>query len=176
MVGWRTQPRKREYRRANDLDRNRLIQMGVVQFRGSLKEEAGMPDDYAEVSAISFGPFRLLPRARLLEKDGVPVHIGGRALDVLILLVGRPGEVVNKRELVEHVWTDVSVDEACLRFHVNGLRKALGDGASGARYVVNVRGAAIVLLRRLRGLPLCAARPQSTATQALIPCPLRSVG
>ena len=175
MVGWRTQLRKREYRRANDLDRNRLIQMGVVQFRGSLKEEAGMPDDYAEVSAISFGPYRLLPRARLLEKDGVPVHIGGRALDVLILLAGRPGEVVNKRELVEHVWTDVSVDEACLRFHVNGLRKALGDGASGARYVVNVSGrgycfvAPIARAASLRGEPSINC---NSSTHSL-PAPLR---
>jgi DNA-binding winged helix-turn-helix (wHTH) protein len=38
---------------------------------------------------------------RLLERDGVPVRIGGRALDILIVLAERPGEVVTKRELIE---------------------------------------------------------------------------
>jgi DNA-binding winged helix-turn-helix (wHTH) protein len=93
-----------------------------------------VPDDSTEESAISFGLFRLLPKARLLEKDGVPVHSGARAFDILTLLAGRPGEVVNKRELVERVWADAKVDEGSLRFHVSALRKALGDGVLGARY------------------------------------------
>lgn len=93
-----------------------------------------------EESVISFGPFRLFPNARLLEKDGVPVHIGGRALDILIFLTQRPGAVVSKKELVERVWADVIVDEGSLRLQVSALRKALGDGAEGARYVVNVPG------------------------------------
>jgi DNA-binding response OmpR family regulator len=50
-----------------------------------------------EKGAISFGPFRLLPTERLLEKEGIPVHVGGRALDILIFLVERAGEVVSKK-------------------------------------------------------------------------------
>jgi predicted ATPase/DNA-binding winged helix-turn-helix (wHTH) protein len=91
-------------------------------------------------AAISFGPFRLLPKARLLEKDGVAQHIGGRALDILILLAERAGEVVSKRELVDKVWADVTVDEGSLRFHVTALRKVLGDNAADARYVLNIPG------------------------------------
>jgi predicted ATPase len=75
-----------------------------------------------------------------LEKDGVPLHVGGRALDILIVLAERPGEVVDKRELVKTVWADVNVDEGSLRFHITALRKALGDGGVGSRYVVNVPG------------------------------------
>ena len=106
-----------------------------------LKEETErVPRDRTEETAISFGPFRLLPKARLLEKDGAPVHIGGRALDILIFLAERPGDIINKRELVDRVWADVNVDEGSLRFHITALRKALGDGAAGARYVVNVPG------------------------------------
>jgi predicted ATPase/DNA-binding winged helix-turn-helix (wHTH) protein len=93
-----------------------------------------------EEGAVSFGPFRLFPAERLLEKDGAALHLGGRALDILILLVERAGEVVSKRELVARVWADVTVDEGSLRFHVAALRKALGDGQSGARYVTNVPG------------------------------------
>ena len=75
---------------------------------------------------------------RLLEKDGVPVRIGGRALDILILLVERPGKVVDKRELLAKVWADVTVVEGSLRLHARALRKALGDEVAGARYVKNV--------------------------------------
>ncbi|EJN10548.1 putative ATPase [Bradyrhizobium sp. YR681] len=75
-----------------------------------------------------------------MEKEGSPLHVGGRALDILIFLAERPGEVVDKRELVKRIWADVNVDEGSLRFHVAALRKALGDTGKSARYVVNVPG------------------------------------
>jgi predicted ATPase/DNA-binding winged helix-turn-helix (wHTH) protein len=90
--------------------------------------------------AVSFGPFRLIAAERLLERRGAPLHLGARALDVLIVLVGRAGEVVTRKELMSRVWPDVTVDESSLRVHVAGLRKALGDGSAGARYVTNVPG------------------------------------
>jgi len=119
---------------------------------------------HTDDSATSFGPFRLLPKARLLEKNGLPVHIGGRALDILILLAERPGEVIDKRELVEHVWSDVNVDEGSLRFHVTALRKALGTTA--ARYVVNVPG---------RGYCFTAPVAPSAAPSAPGPAGVRSL-
>src|ERR1700733_6860800 len=90
--------------------------------------------------AFSFGPFRLFAAERLLEKDGIPVHLGGRALDILIFLVERAGEVVSKKDLVDRVWADVTVDEGSLRTHMAALRKALGDGQSAGRYITNVPG------------------------------------
>lgn len=99
-----------------------------------------MPPDNPAQPAVSFGPFRLVPTARLLERDGAAVHIGGRALDILIVLAERAGEVVSKRDLATRVWSGVTVDEGSLRFHVAALRKALGDGRAGARYVTNVAG------------------------------------
>jgi predicted ATPase/DNA-binding winged helix-turn-helix (wHTH) protein len=90
--------------------------------------------------AISFGPFRLAPTERLLERDGVAVPLGGRALDILIVLVERAGEIVSKKELIARVWPDVTVEEGSLRVHIVALRKALGDGEAGARYVTNVPG------------------------------------
>jgi DNA-binding winged helix-turn-helix (wHTH) protein len=99
-----------------------------------------VPDTSDQDSAISFGPFRLLAKSRLLEKDGAPLHLGGRALDILIFLAERAGEVVDKRELIKRVWSDVTVDEGSLRFHITTLRKALGDAGESSRYVVNVPG------------------------------------
>src|SRR5258708_40119310 len=89
---------------------------------------------------ISFGPFRLRPAQRLLEKSGSPLHLGARALDILIVPVERAGEVVSKKALLARVWPDVTVDVGSLRFHMAALRRALGDGQLGARYVSTLSG------------------------------------
>src|SRR5580698_3248334 len=89
---------------------------------------------------ISFGPFSLNAGKRLLLKDGVPVELGARTLDTLIALIIRPNEPLSKRELMETVWPDVTVSEGSLRFHIASLRKALGDGIDGARYIVTLGG------------------------------------
>jgi DNA-binding winged helix-turn-helix (wHTH) protein len=87
---------------------------------------------------FSFGPFRLYASRRLVERAGVPLRLGSRALEILIVLIQNAGTVINKRDLTATVWPDVTVGEGCLRVHVAALRKALGDGVSGARYVTNV--------------------------------------
>jgi predicted ATPase/DNA-binding winged helix-turn-helix (wHTH) protein len=89
---------------------------------------------------LSFGPFRLSVAERLLEKKGAPIQLGGRALDILLVLIEHASEVVSKKDLMASVWQDVTVNDGSLRFHISALRKALGDGESGARYVTNVPG------------------------------------
>src|ERR1700688_4467685 len=78
----------------------------------------------------SFGPFRLHANERLLEKNGTPLKIGSRALDILITLLEHAPEVVSKRDLIRRVWGQLVVDEVSLRVHVAALRKRLGDGDS----------------------------------------------
>ncbi|WP_315802216.1 ATP-binding protein [Bradyrhizobium sp. SZCCHNS3002] len=128
-----------------------------------------MPDNDTQDSAISFGPFRLFPKSRLLEKDGAPLHIGGRALDILIALTQRPGEVVDKRELVQRIWADVHVDEGSLRFHIAALRKVLGDGGKSARYVVNVPGRGYCFAAPLTQPPVAPAAVEAAAPRAPLP-------
>ncbi|NEU97118.1 winged helix-turn-helix domain-containing protein [Bradyrhizobium uaiense] len=89
---------------------------------------------------LSFGPFRLAPSERLLTRAGTPVELGARALDILIALVLRPNEVITKKELLSLVWPGVTVEEYSLRFHLANLRKALGDGKDGARYITTLAG------------------------------------
>ncbi|WP_158218880.1 ATP-binding protein [Roseateles aquatilis] len=96
-----------------------------------------MPTPATPVWKATFEPFTLVPAERLLLRDGLPVRLGGRALDLLIALVARAGEVVGKRELMQEVWGDLVVDEGSLRFHMYAVRKALGDGVDGRRFVVN---------------------------------------
>lgn len=89
---------------------------------------------------ISFGPYKLVARERLLTREGVLVELSARALDILIELLSRPGEVVSKKVLLARVWPDVTVEEVSLRFHIFSLRRALGDGRSGARYIETLIG------------------------------------
>src|SRR3977135_2957098 len=89
---------------------------------------------------LRFGPLELSIGERLLRRHGVVVPLGSRALDILIYLAGRPGEVIAKQELIDHVWSDVTVEEGSLRVHVAAIRKALGDGQFGNRYIANIKG------------------------------------
>jgi predicted ATPase/DNA-binding winged helix-turn-helix (wHTH) protein len=89
---------------------------------------------------VTFGPFRLQAAERLLTKTGAPVPLGSRALDILMLLVERAGEVVSKNDLMARVWPSMTVDASVLRVHVAILRKALGDRRGAVRYVTNVSG------------------------------------
>jgi predicted ATPase/DNA-binding winged helix-turn-helix (wHTH) protein len=89
---------------------------------------------------LKFGPFELSICERLLRRDGRVLPLGDRALDILTYLADRPGEVIAKQELMDHVWSDVTVEEGSLRVHVAAIRKALGDGQFGNRYIANIRG------------------------------------
>ena len=100
--------------------------------------EALLQNRLNDGEAFLFGPFCLLASERLLLKEGKPLHLGSRALDILIALVDQAGEVVSHRELFKRVWSDVVVDDASLRVQIAGLRKALGDGRDGARYIANI--------------------------------------
>src|SRR4030081_1238296 len=94
----------------------------------------------ASTQVLAFGPFRLLPAQRMLLEGNAPVRLGSRALDILIALVERPGEVVSKEELVTRAWPNTFVEETNLRVHVGALRKVLGHGQPVGGYVANVPG------------------------------------
>jgi predicted ATPase/DNA-binding winged helix-turn-helix (wHTH) protein len=89
---------------------------------------------------LRFGPFELSIDERMLRRDGQVLRIGGRALDILIYLADHPGEVIAKQELIDRVWSGVTVEEGGLRVHVAAIRKALGDGQFGDRYIANIKG------------------------------------
>src|SRR5271168_4334086 len=130
---------------------------------------------------LSFGPFSLFPAERLLKKADKLVALGGRALDILIALVERAGEVVTNKELISAVWPDVVVEKGNLRFQMATLRKALGDGRDGARYVSNVAGRGycfVALVTRSTAARTIPVTRTATAerVQRLPPRPARMVG
>src|ERR1700716_1101788 len=89
---------------------------------------------------LKFGPFVLSIGERVLRRDGQVLPLGDRALDILIYLADRPGEVIAKQELIDHVWSDVTVEEGSLGVHVAEIRKALCDGQFCNRYIANIKG------------------------------------
>jgi DNA-binding winged helix-turn-helix (wHTH) protein len=86
---------------------------------------------------LRFGPFELSKMERVLRRDGVVIPLGARALDILIALINRAGEVVTESDLTPKVWPDGTVVEGCLYFHLSVLRISLGD--VGQKYIVNVQ-------------------------------------
>ena len=87
-----------------------------------------------------FGPFSLSPSKRLLLENGKPVQIGSRALELLILLTERAGELVTKEELTTRLWPTTMVVGANLTVQISTLRRVLRDGRDGNRYIVNEPG------------------------------------
>jgi predicted ATPase/DNA-binding winged helix-turn-helix (wHTH) protein len=111
---------------------------------------------------LAFGPFRLIPARGLLLEGDRPCRLGSRAMEILLALVERAGETVTKQDLVARAWPGVFVDEANLRVHMAALRKVLGDGQHGARYIVNVMGRGycfVAPVRPAEGPTLAPAAP-----------------
>jgi len=93
-----------------------------------------MPDVFA------FGPFQLLAARRELLAHGVPVTLGQRAFEILLMLVNRHGQLVTKDELMAEVWPGVVVEENNIQVHVSALRKVLATAGDSERYLLTVAG------------------------------------
>ena len=87
------------------------------------------------MEALTFGPFVLDPVSGMLVRDGVPVPLTPRALQVLEYLARRPGRLVSKTELLDAVWEGTFVGDGALKVCVREIRKALGDDAKRPAYV-----------------------------------------
>lgn len=80
-----------------------------------------------------FGPFRIDPPERILERQGLPVQVTPKAFDILVALIQRSGHLVEKSQLIEAVWGDSFVEEGNLAVTISTLRKALGDDSGKER-------------------------------------------
>jgi predicted ATPase/DNA-binding winged helix-turn-helix (wHTH) protein len=121
---------------------------------------------------ISFGPYRLLAAQRLLLEGDRPVRLGSRAFDILAALVERAGEVVGKEQLIARAWPQTFVEEANLKIQVSTLRRALGDGQGGNRYIITVPGRGynfVAPIRREETLRAASAPPAPSTTPHNLP-------
>jgi DNA-binding winged helix-turn-helix (wHTH) protein len=102
--------------------------------------ELSKNDSAGDTRTWTFGRFKLIPTRQLLLRDGVPVRMGSRALDILAVLVRRGGELVTKHELIAAVWPDTFVDESNLKVNICSVRRALGDTRLPPQYIATVAG------------------------------------
>ena len=126
---------------------------------------------------LRFGPFELNVAERSLKKANQVIPLGGRAYDILIALLENAGEVVGKAELIARAWPDVTVEEGSLRVHLSALRKALGDGQFGDKYIANIQGHGYSFIAPVTRLPADRDRGNASAGLSNLPPALgRMVG
>ena len=123
---------------------------------------------------VRFGPFELNVAERSLKKASQVIPLGGRAYDILIALLENAGEAVSKSELIAKAWPDVTVEEGSLRVHLSALRKTLGDGQFGNKYIAGIQGHGYSFIAPVTRLP--ADRDSGSALGRLPPALGRMVG
>lgn len=89
---------------------------------------------------LAFGHFRLDTHQRLLYRGDTEIRLGVRAMELLVTLAERPGEVLSHGELEARIWPHIVVEDSSLRVHIATLRRALGDSPGGNLYIANVPG------------------------------------
>src|SRR5260370_11297253 len=114
---------------------------------------------------LRFGPFELNVAERSRKKADQVILLGGRAYDILIALLENAGEVVGKAELTARAWPDIAVEEGSLRVHMSSLRKALGDGQFGNKYIASIQGHGYSFMAPVTRVP--ADRDRSSAAEGL---------
>src|SRR4030095_13808737 len=86
----------------------------------------------------AFEQFRLDVGKRLLFAGDELVSLRPKAFDTLLALVENRGSVMSKEELMSLLWSDEYVEENNLAQHIHAIRKSLGDGIDGAKYVETI--------------------------------------
>jgi TolB-like protein/DNA-binding winged helix-turn-helix (wHTH) protein len=88
-------------------------------------------------STLRFGVFELNPQAGELRKNGMKIKLQGQPVDILVMLIERPGETVTREELQKKLWpADTFVDfEQGLNSAMKRLRAALNDDAESPHFI-----------------------------------------
>ena len=96
-----------------------------------------MKDSSSVPSVLRFGVFELDPKAGELRKNGMKVRLQGQPIEILVLLLQRPGEIVTREELQKDLWpADTFVDfEQGLNNAMKRLRAALDDDAESPHFI-----------------------------------------
>ncbi len=102
-----------------------------------------------EIGSFEFGEFYLDARERMLFRDGKPIALTPKTIQLLFVLVKNHGRIVEKDVLMREVWADSFVEQSNLTFTISVLRKALNENKEsrfietvskrGYRFVAEVR-------------------------------------
>lgn len=95
--------------------------------------------NFSRHKVYEFEDFRLDAAHKLLYRSGTQVSLTPKAVETLIALVERRGEVVAKDELMEQIWADTIVEESNLAQYLHILRKTLGNASDGKPYIETLK-------------------------------------
>jgi TolB-like protein/tetratricopeptide (TPR) repeat protein len=118
-----------------------------------------------ERTVYEFGEFRLDANEQLLRSraGGVPIPLMPRAFAILRHLLEHPGQLLEKSALMSAIWPNVVVEENNLTQQISAVRRALGDGQHGQRYVLTVPGRGYRFVADVRRLETSSQPPGSNA-------------
>lgn len=111
---------------------------------------------------ICIGPLQVNIDRREVFLDGAPVRIGGRAFDMLAVLIAANGGLVSKNEMLRRVWPNAIVEENNLQVHMSTLRKLLGE-SRGLIQTVSGRGYRLV---QSASAPAASGEPRAAGSNA----------
>jgi DNA-binding winged helix-turn-helix (wHTH) protein len=120
---------------------------------------AGLVSSRGSGEILAFRRFQVVPSARQLLVAGHEVEIGGRAFDLLVVLLEARGTVVDKVRIFQRVWPSIAVDESNLRFQMGVLRRVLGADRDAIKTVAG-RGYMLVDERPLDQAAVLANEPE----------------
>ena len=124
----------------------------------SIRPKRATPDEFQQPALAAFiTQEQAKELQRLLLEGDTALRLGGRALDILIALIERPGQVLGKDALISRVWPSTVVEEDALKVHISSLRRAIRDGSGGRRYIVTVTGRGYSVVAPVTVEPLDAA-------------------
>ena len=135
LIGLQQAPEDNQERLVNAMQINELVPARIPRQQDVLGQILDMPTSQSP-EVLKFGRYYLIPSRRLLLDGQQQVELGGRAFDILALLVKRSGEVVTHRQILDQVWQDLTVSESSIRVQVSDLRRALASNCE--RFIVTV--------------------------------------
>jgi DNA-binding winged helix-turn-helix (wHTH) protein len=97
-----------------------------------------MSQAQTQATVYRFDQFYLDAANRRLLRDGEALALNSKYFDVLLLLVSRCGQLVEKASIFEEIWAGVFVTDAALTQCIKDIRKQLGDDATNPRYIKTV--------------------------------------
>jgi Tol biopolymer transport system component/DNA-binding winged helix-turn-helix (wHTH) protein len=106
-----------------------------------------------------FGPYLVDPGKYILSREGVTVPLSLKAFEILLLLIEKRGQVVEKDEILRRVWPDTVVEENNLARHISALRKALDEQPNEHQYILTVPGRGYRFIAGVRELEDVVDKP-----------------
>ena len=118
-----------------------------------------------------FGPFRLDACERLLLRDGQVVPLTPKAFDVLLALIEQRGRLLEKEALLKAVWPDSFVEEGNLADNISRVRKALGEGENGQKFIETIPRRGYRFVAEVRQAPEEKSPTEEAFAPAVISAP-----